>query len=82
LQEAEPKEIQDLYLDGKKEKAAARIPAGLIDTVSLCGPRDVVRERLAPFREAGVGTLLVAPLAFAAEQRREQLRAIAEPAAV
>ena len=32
--------------------------------VSLCGPRDVVRERLAAFRDAGVGTLMVSPMAF------------------
>ena len=40
-------EIQDLYLDGKKEEAGAAMPDELIDVVSLCGPRDVVRERLA-----------------------------------
>ena len=33
-------EIQDLYLDGKKEEAAAAIPDELIDLVSLCGPRE------------------------------------------
>ena len=46
--------------------------------VSLCGPRDVVRDRLAAFRDAGVGTLMVTPMAFTAEERIEQLRAIAE----
>jgi F420-dependent oxidoreductase-like protein len=78
---AEAKEIQDLYLSGKKDEAAEAIPAGLIDLVSLCGPRDVVRARLAAFRHAGVGTLMVAPMAFTAEDRTEQLQAIAELAA-
>ena len=32
-------EIQDLYLDGKKDEAAAAIPAELIDLVTMCGPR-------------------------------------------
>ena len=58
------KEVQDLYLDGKREEAGAAIPDELIDMVSLCGPRDVVRDRLAAFRDAGVGTLMVSPMAF------------------
>jgi F420-dependent oxidoreductase-like protein len=75
------KEIQDLYLEGKKEEAGAAIPDELIDLVSLAGPRDVVRDRLAAFRDAGVGTLMVTPMAFSAEDRIAQLRAIAELAA-
>ena len=46
--------------------------------VSLCGPRDVVRDRIAAFRDAGVGTLMVMPMAFTREDRIEQLRAVAE----
>ena len=67
--EAEAAEIQDLYLEGKREEAMAAIPDALIDTVSLCGPPDVVRERLAVYRDAGVGTLGVTPIAFTAEER-------------
>lgn len=74
-------EVQDLYLDGKKAEAGAAIPDELIDLVSLCGPRDVVRERIAAFREAGVGTLMITPMAFTAQDRIEQLRAVAELAA-
>jgi F420-dependent oxidoreductase-like protein len=70
--------VQDLYLEGKKDEAAAALPAELIDTVSLCGPPDVVRERLAVFRDAGVGTLMVAPMAWTREDRLEQLRLVAE----
>jgi len=44
------REVQDLYLEGKKEEAAAALPDELIDLVSLCGPRDRVRERLEVFR--------------------------------
>jgi F420-dependent oxidoreductase-like protein len=74
-------EIQDLYLDGKKAEAGDAIPDELIDMVSLCGPRDVVKDRLAAFRDAGVGTLMVSPMAFTAADRTEQLRAVAELAA-
>ena len=70
--------IQDLYLDGKQAEAGAAIPDELIDMVSLCGPRDVVRDRLTAFRESGVGTLMITPMAFTAEDRILQLRAIAD----
>jgi F420-dependent oxidoreductase-like protein len=79
--EAAADEIQDLYLDGKKAEAAEAIPDELIDQVSLCGPKDVVRERIAAFRDAGVGTLMVSPMAFTVEDRIEQLQLVAELAA-
>src|ERR1700735_5150713 len=79
--ESEAKVIQDLYLEGKREEAMAAIPDALIDSVSLCGPPDVVRERLAIYRDAGVGTLGVTPIAFTAAERLEQLRLVAELAA-
>ncbi|HTW42438.1 MAG TPA: LLM class F420-dependent oxidoreductase [Solirubrobacteraceae bacterium] len=72
------KQIQELYLEGKREEAMAAIPDALIDTVSLCGPKEHVRERLAVYRDAGVGTLGVTPTAFTAPERLEQLRLIAE----
>ena len=75
------REVQDLYLDGKKEEAMAALPGELLDKVSLTGPPDVVRERLAIFRDAGVGTLMVSPMAWSLEDRREQLRTVAELAA-
>ena len=70
--------VQDLYLDGHTEAAAAALPDALIDAVSLCGPADVVRERLAVFRAAGVGTLIVSPMAWSFDERRDQLRRVAE----
>jgi F420-dependent oxidoreductase-like protein len=75
---SEAKQVQELYLDGKREQAMAAISEKLIDTVSLCGPPDHVRERLAIYRDAGVGTLGVTPIAFTADERLEQLRLIAE----
>jgi F420-dependent oxidoreductase-like protein len=72
------REVQDLYLDGKKDEAAAALPDELIDQVTLCGPEDRVRERLAVYRDAGVGTLMVSPMAFEAGERLRQLRTVAE----
>jgi F420-dependent oxidoreductase-like protein len=76
--EGPAKEIQDLYLDGKKEEAAAAIPAELIDTVTICGPRDRVKERLEVYRAAGVGSLIVSPMSFEPEQRKRTIRELAE----
>jgi len=76
--EAAAKEVQDLYLEGKKAEAGDAIPGELIDLVSLCGPADAVRERLAAFRDAGVGTLMITPMAFTTEERIAQLRVVAE----
>jgi alkanesulfonate monooxygenase SsuD/methylene tetrahydromethanopterin reductase-like flavin-dependent oxidoreductase (luciferase family) len=70
--------VQDLYLEGKREEAGAALPDALIDQVSLCGPADVVKERLGVFRDAGVGTLMITPMAWTYDERIEQLRLIAE----
>ena len=73
-------EVQELYLAGKKEEAAAALPAELIDMTSLCGPKEAVAERLALYRDAGVGTLIVTPMAATAEGRLAMMRALAEAA--
>jgi F420-dependent oxidoreductase-like protein len=70
--------VQELYLDGKKDEAAAALPDELIDLVTLCGPKEHVRDRLGAFRDAGVGTLTITPMAWTPEERIQQLRAIAE----
>src|SRR5438105_11804782 len=54
------KRIQDLFLSGKKEEAAAAVPDALVDEVALCGPKERIRERLDEWKRAGVTTLLVA----------------------
>lgn len=79
--EAEAKLIQDLYLDGKKEQAAAAVPDDLVRKTSLIGPEGYVRERLAAMREAGATTLNVTPLAGTSQQRVrliEQVRELAD----
>ena len=73
-------EVQELYLSGRRDEAAAAVPAELIDRVSLCGPRERIAERLEAYRAAGVGTLIAAPVAHSAEDRSRALRALAEPA--
>jgi F420-dependent oxidoreductase-like protein len=53
------REIQDLYLDGHKQEAAARIPIELIEQLTLIGPRDKIRHDLDAWRESIATTLLV-----------------------
>ena len=54
--------IQDLYLSGRKDEAAAAVPESLIERTNLIGSEGFVRERLAAFAEAGVTTLNVTPM--------------------
>jgi F420-dependent oxidoreductase-like protein len=71
-------EVQNLYLDGKKDEAAAALPAELIDMTSLVGPKDRVRERLELYRDAGVGTLITTPIAMDPDERVRMMRDIGE----
>ncbi|MEN3265704.1 LLM class F420-dependent oxidoreductase [Pseudonocardia sp.] len=58
----EAKLVQDLYLDGKKEEAAAALPDDFIEKVTLVGTPSHVQERIAALRAAGVTHLHVSPV--------------------
>jgi len=60
--ESEAKEIQDLYLGGQKQEAAARVPAALLEGLSLIGPAGYIKDRIAAFKAAGVTALDVHPV--------------------
>jgi F420-dependent oxidoreductase-like protein len=60
--EDEAATIQDLYLDGRKDEAAAAVPDALLEGVSLCGPEGYVRDRIAAMADAGVSVLNVTPV--------------------
>jgi F420-dependent oxidoreductase-like protein len=57
--EAEAKKVQDLYLEGRKDEAAAAVPTALIEQLTLIGPPDKIRHDLEAWRESSVTTLLV-----------------------
>jgi F420-dependent oxidoreductase-like protein len=59
---AEAELVQDLYLEGKKDEAAAALPDDFIERATLIGPAGHVRERIAALREAGVTHLHVNPV--------------------
>ena len=64
--------IQDLYLAGKKNEAIAAVPDALVDEVALVGNRARIADRVAAFRECGVGTLILQA------RQPEALRLLAE----
>ena len=49
--------VQDLWLDGRRDEAADRVPIELGRGTNLLGPVSVVRERVARYRDVGVTTL-------------------------
>jgi F420-dependent oxidoreductase-like protein len=54
--------VQDLYLDGRKDEAAAALPDDFVDKVTLIGPPAYVKERIDVLRAAGVTHLHVNPV--------------------
>ena len=51
--------VQDLYLQGKKQEAAASIPLAMVEDVALVGPPDKIRAELEQWRETCLTTFLV-----------------------
>jgi F420-dependent oxidoreductase-like protein len=76
--EAQASAIQDAYLDGRKAEAEALVPAELVERTTLIGPKGYVAERLAVYRDAGVTTLNVTPLAPTHEARVRLIEQVRE----
>ncbi len=70
----EAKEIQDLYLDGKKDAAAAAVPDDLVRQISLIGSADEVSDRVQAFEAGGVTMVLATPMAADHAANVEQIR--------
>jgi F420-dependent oxidoreductase-like protein len=58
--EAEASKIQELFFEGKRAEAVAMVPDAFADEISLCGPRERIRDRLEAWRETPVTSLLLA----------------------
>jgi F420-dependent oxidoreductase-like protein len=65
----EAAKIQELFLGGRREEAAAAVPDRLVHATALVGPRDELPARVAELAAAGVTTLLVSPLAASRAER-------------
>jgi F420-dependent oxidoreductase-like protein len=74
--EAAAADIQNLFLAGKRQEAAAAVPDAFIDEISLIGPPDRIRDRLKAWQDIAkdhrVGSLVLAGADLAA------MRVIAE----
>jgi F420-dependent oxidoreductase-like protein len=70
--EADAKNIQDLYLDGKKAEAIAAVPDELVDEIALIGPKERIADRFGAWQESGITTMIIGA------QQPEALQLMAE----
>lgn len=82
-------DVQRLWLEGRRDDAATRVPDELVLKTNLLGTDEMVRNRIRAYRDAGITTLRIDPEGPTLAQRLETLgRAVdlvkavdAEPAA-
>jgi F420-dependent oxidoreductase-like protein len=74
----EARYVQRLWLEGKREEAAASIPDEMVLTTNLIGTPDMVRARLQAHRDAGVNTVRVQPTGRTVEEQVETLARLME----
>jgi len=66
-------EVQRLWLEGRRDEAAARVPDELVLKTNLLGTEEMVRERIRQYRDAGVTTLRLAPAGKTLANRLDSL---------
>jgi len=80
--EQEAKEVQSLYLEGKREEAYNAIPDELADETSLVGSEAEVAERVERYANAGADRLIVSPIHLDAAERNHTVERLAALAGV
>lgn len=76
--EDDAKAVQSLWVDGKREEAAKRVPDEMVLMGSFIGTEDMVRERLRAYRDAGVTTLGIGTSGSTWKERTASLEAAAD----
>ena len=71
-------EVQRLWIDGKREEAAARVPDEIALKANLLGTEAMVGERLRVYRACGVTTLRVEPTGATLDARLATLGRLME----
>ncbi len=66
-------EVQDLWLEGRREEAAGRIPDEVVVQTNLLGTDDMVKQRIRAYRDAGITTIRVEPEGRGLNERLETL---------
>lgn len=74
------REVQQLWVSGRREEAAARVPAEMVRRNNLLGDESMVRERVDAYRAAGVTTLRVHPVGADLAGRLETLGRVVDMA--
>ena len=62
-------EVQRLWLDGRRDEAAARVPDEMVLATNLLGTDAMVRQRIRAYRDAGITTLRVEPAGTTLDER-------------
>ena len=71
-------DVQNLWLDGNRQAAAARVPDELVLKTNLLGTEEMVKERIRAYRNSGVTTLRVEPQGEGLDGRLETLGRIVD----
>jgi len=66
-------EVQRLWIEGKRDEAARRVPDEMILRTTLIGPEARIRARLRAYRDAGIGMLRIEPLGAGETARLDAL---------
>jgi len=67
------REVQALWISGKRDEAAARVPDEMVLGNTLIGGEARVRERIRAYRNAGVTTLRLNPAGATVRERLDTL---------
>lgn len=62
-------EVQRLWLDGKREQAAEKVPDEMVIRTSLLGTEEMVKQRMRAYKKAGITTLRLDPEGSDVQQR-------------
>jgi F420-dependent oxidoreductase-like protein len=57
--EAEALKVQELFFEGRRDEAIAAVPSAFADEISLVGPVERIRDRVAAWEDSPVTTILV-----------------------
>jgi F420-dependent oxidoreductase-like protein len=76
--EDDAKAVQRLWVEGKRDDAAARVPAEMVLKTNLLGTEAMVRDRVRAYRDAGITTLRVQPEGRTLAERVETLGRVIE----
>jgi alkanesulfonate monooxygenase SsuD/methylene tetrahydromethanopterin reductase-like flavin-dependent oxidoreductase (luciferase family) len=72
------RDVQKLWLEGRREDAAARVPDEMVLKTNLLGTDAMVRRRIETYRDAGITTLRVEPAGQTLDQRLATLGRVVE----